>query len=564
VRIKVYDFLRRTYRLLASKLAVVLGSFVLVSCGGGTDIAASGDGGVGSGGTGIVFTGAPVADSKVTAIDDNGVVVASDTTDRDGVFAVRLPRGGTYLLRAALPNGRTLHNFIQFDGRTQTVRSNISPVSELFTAVTLKSDPALSPRGKLSSLSEKIPEGIRTVTQLLAPFLDAQEALIGISAGDIVPGILSSNFATNNQGLDGVVDRISIEKYTDSYVIGFPSASAIPWISMKVDASDLDNALTTVQSDTYQLAVAATVSQLQQVPAVLVLDGLNSWATDGRHMALWIPKAQSSAWSLSFETETLSANLGFEWAGGQLGSIFYDTQYMSDGSAVTRYVLQGLPNTAYPDGSVVTWGLLGANFPNAAVDLRNCTFNGVACAIRGIKADNPERTFLNLLSGYGHANAQALAQRVSSALNGVNASSPLTPRLLGSSVQAQASQLQLVWEVEATWSGGYGGLLSVVNTSQDVLTGSDWVQELQIALPAGIFAGGPWNMQASRDPSTGFYTFRPLSTQADLEPGARAASGYTGSEVSLLCPLRSGVANQVSLRVGPRLAGLLDAVCLGQ
>lgn len=545
----------------ATSLCTLVLSFLLVSCGGGLTFA-GGDGGIGSGGTGIVFTGAPAVGSKVTAIDDRGTVVASDVTDREGVFNLKLLQVGVYLLRAELPDGLFLHNLLELKADSKINRSNISPISELFAAITLQSDPQQSPQGKLSLLTPKLTEGLVQTAQLLGPLLTSQQALLGSDAQTILKGILSGEFATNNDGLDGVVDRISVVKDKGKYSFSSPSAPAIPVVQLQTNASDLRSALSVIQSNNYQQAVTASQTQLEQAPATLVLSGQSNWRTDGQTMTLWMPKSQSEAWSLSFETEALPGSLNLQWAGGQLGAVYYETQYRSDGTSLTRYLLQGLAQTTYPADGLVSWRLLGAGLPTAAVDLANCKFNGVACAIRFITAAKTENSFQSLLTTYRPSDAAALIQGVKTQLGNVSESSPLTPRILGASVPALPSELQMVWELLTRWEGGYSGSLTVINSSSKVLTGSNWSQEIKVALPEGIFADGPWNMLASRNTSTGFYTFRPMSTQADLEPGVGATSSYRGTDLSLLCPLRTLAATQASFKLGTVLTEALNTLCV--
>lgn len=545
----------------ATSLSTLVLSFMLVSCGGGLTFA-GGDGGIGSGGTGIVFTGAPAVGSKVTAIDDRGTVVASDVTDREGVFNLKLSQVGVYLLRAELPDGLFLHNLLNVKADSKITRSNISPISELYSAITLQSDPQQSPQGKLSLLLPKLTEGLGQTAQLLGPLLTSQQALLGSDAQTILAGILSEEFATNNQGLDGVVDRISVVKDNGKYSFSSPFAPAIPVVQLQTNASDLVRAISVIQSNNYQQAVTASQPQLEQAPVTLILSGQNNWRTEGQTMTLWMPKSQSAAWSLSFETEALPERLNLQWTGGKLGAVYYETQYRSNGTSLTRYVLQGLPQSTYPADSLVSWRLLGADLPTAAVDLANCKFNGVACAIRFINAAKMDNSFQNLLDTYRPSDASALIQGVKTQLGNVTESSPLTPRLLGASVSASPSGLQMLWELETSWEGGYGGLLTVINSSSDVVTGSNWSQEIKVALPEGIFAGGPWNMQANRNISTGFYSFRPMSTQADLAPGARAISGYGGTDLLFLCPLRTLPATQASFQLGTVLAEALNKLCV--
>ena len=544
----------------AISLCTVAVSLLIAACGGGAQLA-GGEGGIGSGGTGIVFTGAPAVGSKVTAIDNRGVAVASAVTDREGAFNIQVPQAGIYLLRAELQSGTVLHNLLNLAAGSQTARSNISPISELFTAITLQSDPIQSPQGKLSLPNQRLLDGAVLTAQLLGPILTSQQAVLGSDARTILNGILNGKFATNNQGLDGVVDRISVVKVSGQYSFGSPAAPSIPLVQLQTNASDLASAISVVQSRAYQQAVTGNQPQLEQAPATLVLSGQSNWRTDGQSMTLWIPKAQSENWSLSFETEALPESLNLQWAGGQLGAVYYESQYRPDGTVLTRYLLQGLTQTAYPDDSLVSWRLVGSGLPSAAVDLSNCKFNGVACAIRFITASKTEGTIESLLSIYRPTDAGTLIQRIKNQLLTVASTSPLTPRGLGTSVAAQPSGLQMVWELESRWEGGYGGVLTVSNSSSEVVTGSSWSQALNVALPEGIFMGGPWNMQATRDASTGYYTIRPMPTQADLEPGTRAVSGYLGTELSLLCPLRTLAASQATFKLGARMTDALNTLC---
>jgi hypothetical protein len=533
-------------RFLYTAGVAVIFSLVL-GCGGGSQLSLRPDG-VGSGGTGIVFTGSPSIGSHVTAWNAQGEMVASTYTDATGRYKITLPSTGVYLLRAELQDGTQLHDLVSVSASSSVI-SNISPVSELVTSLALQADPAQATIRNFSEPDQRKSDATDQVVQLLGPILLAQKSLTGLNASEAIHAILAQDISLNNQGLDGVMDRLSVIKVDQKYRIGTPTAPAIPTVYLRTDGHDISAAISEVHADTYTNAITESLPQLTQIPAALVLKTSTNWES----MSLWIPLEQSNSWSLSFETQTLP--VAMQWAGGQLSSVHYEEISRPDGSKVTRYLLQGQENQSYPSGSIVSWRLVGPNLPQVPVDISNCRLNNQPCAVRHISAEPSSSAIADFFSAYGQQNPGRIIEDLNQRLDSVPSSPTLPAILLNQPVTPQASDLQLTWDLDTVWVGGYSGILSITNISAQSIQGTSWTFTAPIAFAAELFTGGPWNLIAQKG-SNGQYTFTPMSTQADLRPGERAISGYVGNNLADLCMLRTQT--DPSVKVSDRLLSVLN------
>lgn len=226
-----------------------------------------------------------------------------------------------------------------------------------------------------------------------------------------------------------------------------------------------------------------------------------------------MPTAVSNGWTLKFQ----SAGLGRQIQ----ASTVWNGNASFDHSTNTFTITSLSWNGTVAQNTALNVGFSANGALDPAVDLSNCSFNGQPCVISVMTPQASQQTIANLESGQSAGTS-----------TGGSGSSTSSGRSSSGSATTASPALQVLFSIDSTWSGGYGGTVTVKNLStQSLPAGSGGWQVIlkfpDAATAHNVFQSGPWNFQASIA-SDGTTILSPASWAAALPAGGVTSSGFNG------------------------------------
>lgn len=180
---------------------------VLVACGGGGGSQPQANAPV-SVLSGVVAVGAPLPSISVLVTDANGVVVTAET-GADGSYRIVDPAGvqlkAPFKLKVKALLGTSEISLDSF-ALTREATSNLTPLTTALMSLMNASGAYNSSALDVSTITDaKLLAATSSLTAALAPVMTAAN----VSASSFNP--VSGTFTANNQGIDSVMDRVTVE-----------------------------------------------------------------------------------------------------------------------------------------------------------------------------------------------------------------------------------------------------------------------------------------------------------------------------------------------------------------
>ncbi|APA88944.1 hypothetical protein BJG93_27085 [Paraburkholderia sprentiae WSM5005] len=419
------------FKLLA---ASVLTASVLAACGGGAggngaNTASTSNGGASQPGTqpvqsmqltGTVAVGRAVANANVTVIDVNGKSVTASANVSGNYTASIAGLSAPFLIVAADPAGNETPLYSVVATAPDSTAPTIANVTTLTTAVTAQLTTSGNPlelttSGQLAAqvTASSVNASVVKLRTALAPILAAN----GVSTTAFDP--IGTAFATNHQGLDAVVDSVSVVPApsggTQLISIADPNSAIVLNDKTSVSATLV---VPSVAAD-YLSPLIASLSQCLQGTSTACASAVDStYLEAGFHSFLSAHPELSAAGVTLGDAKTLAFFAPGELMAGSnstaLVRFFYTTA-----NGVTGNVLTVVQKTA-----AGTWDIVGNQVPynvNITSGLQRRTFLDPANAPfsryeSGILIDipldstNPSNVYTAVVTGPGISGAAYLVR----------------------------------------------------------------------------------------------------------------------------------------------------------
>lgn len=263
----------------------------------------------------------------------------------------------------------------------------------------------------------------------------------------------------------------------------------------------------------------------------------DTWAGYSGQIEIWTPYQISGSWTLSF----VSRELGQQAA----ASGFWNASATYDPTQARWTITAPAWSSGIAANGSATLGFNGSGVLSTGFTLTDCTLNGVPCAAAVKTATDAQAAISALKAG-------TLTQTPVA-----STPTPVPAPDLVSTAPTSTGPLTALFSVGTTWTGGFGGQLTLKNTSSQSLPAGaqGWAVHLKFpdqATAANVFQGGPWNFVVAFGPD-GAVTLTPPAWSAAVAPGSTISSGFNGGDpanLSKAVSLDAGVTLQFASSVG--------------
>ena len=243
----------------------------------------------------------------------------------------------------------------------------------------------------------------------------------------------------------------------------------------------------------------------------------DTWAGYTGALNIWVPTAVTGGWTLTFRSAELAAQAP--------ATAFWNAVTTYDPATQTLRVKAPSWGGNVPANSVLSIGFNGRGVLGTGFPLNDCTFNGQPCVATVMSTADSQQTLAGLQTG----------------ASGASGPPPTSGSTTGGSASATGSAIhplvELLFSVNNSWEGGYGGNVTVKNLSGQTLpAGGDWQVEIKfpnLATAKDVFQSGPWNLQATFA-DDGTVTLSPLAWTAAVAAGHSVTSGFNGGSLTNL------------------------------
>lgn len=233
----------------------------------------SGQGSVSSGSVhGTAAIGGPIQNTQVTLVDSAGTIVTG-TTGTDGSFSISstglLP---PFLLKVTPPGGPTLYSVSADASATTTI--NVTPLTDLIIRSwysvqgipidTAFSAPATNPA--------PTPTAVAVISNVVQNIVQLWLNQAGVASGT---NLISTQFAADHNGLDKVIDQVTVNTATGLVTITDGSTTQHSTVTYATSDGSMSVSTTTTGADGTSSSTSGTVVPVQTVQQA-ALDGITT------------------------------------------------------------------------------------------------------------------------------------------------------------------------------------------------------------------------------------------------------------------------------------------------
>ncbi len=249
----------------------------------------------------------------------------------------------------------------------------------------------------------------------------------------------------------------------------------------------------------------------------------DAWAGYTGALDIWVPSAAQGGWKLTFR----SAELGQQ----ATVSSFWNATATYDSATHTFTVIAPPWGGNVAANSVISVGFNANGFLSTAFALEACTFNDQPCVATVMSSSDSKTTLAGLKAG----GSSTPTGSGGSATGGTSTNTGGTST--GSGTVTTNSAKEVLFAVDSSWVGGYGGNVTIKNLSNTSLpAGGGWQVKIKfpdLATAKDVFKSGPWNLQAAFA-NDGTVTLSPMSWTASVAAGDSVSSGFNGGSLDNL------------------------------
>ena len=267
----------------------------------------------------------------------------------------------------------------------------------------------------------------------------------------------------------------------------------------------------------------------------------DSWAGFSGQIVIWTPTAIMGSWTLSF----VSRELGQQ----ATASGFWNASASYDPAQSRWTITAPAWSSGIAANGSATIGFNGTGVLSTGFNLTDCSLNGVPCAAAVKTATDAQAAITALQAG--------IPAQTTAAGEPTPTPTPTPTPDTSATIQSSTGPLTALFSVGTTWTGGFGGQLTLKNTSSQSLPAgaAGWAVHLKFpdqATAANVFQGGPWNFVVAFG-ADGAVTLTPPAWSAAVAPGSTISSGFNGGDpanLSKAVSLDAGVTLQFASSVG--------------
>ena len=556
-----YQVLTRKTRLVACLLTTLL-----VACGGsGAGVEVNGPVSPSNGIGGLAALGAPIAEGEITVYDSNGMLVTQPfATTKLGEWSLVVSKTEVtnhpfpWLIKAAEQGGRMVWTYAHetdIGAHAQSVNANPFTTAVLEMSGVDVGDGTLDAED-IDALSKLTKSRIEKAELELSSVLKgAVNKIAPTISGNAAGMIRTESFWGNGTGLDALLDKIQIHTGADGKIdIYIPALNISVTIDTRTDVplnQQLSQAKQVIDD-----AVEAQGNQLTIPPSLVVFESQSSWGEKtntwaGVIGAISILPTKDFPKAAVFEIKVPDLELISSW--GASTSYNKTTQVLTVTMPEWKPLNKGEPYS-------IGLNLAGSKeaYQKSVKNASGCRIHSEPCATAyaGAKTEDkgtlhPDRYFLSYKGFFEDpaktkeevdkaneeagtkANAAAFPSNNESGSGGTKASSNnsggLTTTNTGTGNSGAGSNQNASFLVTVSsgggWSNGFGGLMTVKNTSSAPI--NNWATKLSVTQDA--FSGKPvaWNGIFTYE--NGIITVKPaLWDKQSLNAGETWSSGFNG------------------------------------